>query len=663
MKEKTEIILSILRDRPEHKFTVSELFDEYKNAGGMGDFQNPRKFISDEMNKLANIVKKEKQGRNVFYYYNPEVEYDGDNQRPTQSQLFSSYEAQYIIDSILSSKSISEIGKNALIRKVQANSNVKQSFLQRNNKKIDTYTWTNSEHTDIIYNVEAINEAILDQKIIQFEYTESQPFFKIKVVPWCFRRKGEEVLLCATKTSDFDNKDFWDKFDVYKVERITELKIINNSGEEKSLKNILKSNPNKTHSADKGLEYEYDQDEYRTLPFENLFVNLKTIERARATKKKIRFYYIPAVLGDNSKEAITVSPIDCAFSNSKYMLFALNDRGEVQSFRVEFIDGISIEDQNVAKEIEEIDLALYIIHHSNRSFDRAEFLIPADRLHEVYEEFGFEFKARRVVLEDMSEGSDKKVRTNYSSYKPSTKRLLKIVRGNLPDEFIEFKDMLKVTVQDTTEEEVFRFALTHADAVKVISPPSLRARLINTARFMKNYNEEGITKYDYIYLKYYDAINRKILEYNEETCQDFMDICDIAYDEGQLLKITDVKLSGKEVKSLDIIAKLKGIEYLSLENTEIRNLSELKGFNRLTQLILKNSPIDNWKVLKELPKLSSLEVIGIPTDKDVLLKLKNLKQLTLNGTGIEDASVLLNSPQLPNLAFVIIDGQRYEKKQ
>ena len=188
--------------------------------------------------------------------------------------------------------------------------------------------------------------------------------------------------------------------------------------------------------------------------------------------------------------------------------------------------------------------------------------------------------------------------------------------------------------------------------------------IINGCDIVSN-NEvlELSTKYDYIYLKYYDAINRKILEYNEETCQDFMDICDIAYDEGQLLKITDVKLSGKEVKSLDIIAKLRGIEYLSIENTKIKSLAGLKGFKSLTQLTLENSPIESWDVLKELPNLSFFTVIGIPTDIDILLKLKNLKQLTLNGTGIKDVSALLNNPQLPNLAFVIIDGRRHEKKQ
>ena len=126
------------------------------------------------------------------------------------------------------------------------------------------------------------------------------------------------------------------------------------------------------------------------------------------------------------------------------MLFALNDCGDIKSFRVDFMDCITIEVQAADKEIEKVNIAEHIIHPKKYEF--VEITIPSGHLHKVYEEFGFNLKVEK--------SNDQKEKRNYSEDKPSTKRLIKMINGNLPDEFIENKDMLIVTIEDVNEEDV-----------------------------------------------------------------------------------------------------------------------------------------------------------------------------------------------------------------
>ena len=654
-KARAELIRKIFMSNPRKQFSISELNEEYIKRGG-DKLPNERTQILRAIETIADpLIKKEKVNNKWLFYYDSKNEVPTNDIWKTEDQLiaeerFSEFEAQYIIDSILSCQSFSMIAKQSLAEKIFKHSNVSDEFKEHNLKKLRKFEGIldNSKSETKLKVLRLLSEC-LESEFVEFDYNGEH----ITAFPWCFRLTKNGIVLRATKTEDFENKDFLSRYSNYEVGLISNVKKL----QSQRLKRTIQCKQIDDHIANKGINFTPEENGYWTLPYENVFLNLRKIRDAIKGKKMIRFYYMPFLSVNVFKEAFTVSPIDCAFSNSKYMLYALNNSGVVKSFRVDFMDCLTIENRAIHKETEKVNIAEHIIHH--KKYERVELTIPASHLHKAYEEFGF----RGVTVEETTDENDKKIRENYSKYKPSTKRLIKMINGNPPDEFIESNVMLNVTIEGVNEEDAFRFALTHANAVKVVWPPLLRARIIKTAEFMKAHNEKGVTEEENQCLRYFDAINRKILECNEETRQDFMGICDIAESDGRLMEITDVKLSGKEVKSLDSIAKLRGIEYLSLENTEIRNLSELKGFNRLTQLILKNSPIDNWEVLKELPELSSLEVIGIPTDIDVLLKLKNLKQLTLAGTGIKDAGVLLNNPQLPNLAFVIIDGKRYEKKQ
>lgn len=139
------------------------------------------------------------------------------------SREFESSEIRFLVDAVFSSKSINSKQSRELAKKLSEFLSVYQRKQYKYVYKADELNRTDSK--ELFYNIDIINEAIENNKQIEFDYirngyksinTKKHPY---KVNPYCLiNNQGKYFLVC--------NYDYFDEVGNYKLERIHNIKIL-----------------------------------------------------------------------------------------------------------------------------------------------------------------------------------------------------------------------------------------------------------------------------------------------------------------------------------------------------------------------------------------------------------------------------------------------------
>lgn len=139
------------------------------------------------------------------------------------SREFEPSEIRFLVDAVFSSKSINSKHSRELAKKLS-------EFLSIYQRKQYKYVYKSDElnrtdNKELFYNIDIINEAIENNKQIEFDYirngyksnnTKKHPY---KVNPYCLiNNQGKYFLVC--------NYDYFDEIGNYKLERIHNIKIL-----------------------------------------------------------------------------------------------------------------------------------------------------------------------------------------------------------------------------------------------------------------------------------------------------------------------------------------------------------------------------------------------------------------------------------------------------
>ena len=139
------------------------------------------------------------------------------------SREFEQSEIKFLIDSVFSSKSINSKHSRELAKKLSEFLSIYQRKQYKYVYKADELNRTDSK--ELFYNIDIINEAIENNKQIEFDYIKNgyksnnikkHPY---KVNPYCLiNNQGKYFLVC--------NYDYFDEIGNYKLERIHNIKIL-----------------------------------------------------------------------------------------------------------------------------------------------------------------------------------------------------------------------------------------------------------------------------------------------------------------------------------------------------------------------------------------------------------------------------------------------------
>lgn len=116
-------------------------------------------------------------------------------------------------------------------------------------------------------------------------------------------------------------------------------------------------------------------------------------------------------------------------------------------------------------------------------------------------------------------------------------------------------------------------------------------------------------------------------------------------------KITDLDLSGIDIKSIDGIEYFVNLNSLKLNKTNIENLRPLGNLNKLKKLELNDNKIKDLKPLEKLTKLNSLWLSNnLITNNSTTKNLEPLKDLkALTSLKLDGNSAITDITQLKNL--------------
>ena len=139
------------------------------------------------------------------------------------SREFEPSEIRFLVDAVFSSKSLNSKHSRELAKKISEFLSIYQRKQYKYVYKADELNRTDSK--ELFYNIDIINEAIENNKQIEFDYvrtgfknnnTKKHPY---KVNPYCLiNNQGKYFLVC--------NYDYFDEIGNYKLERIHNTKIL-----------------------------------------------------------------------------------------------------------------------------------------------------------------------------------------------------------------------------------------------------------------------------------------------------------------------------------------------------------------------------------------------------------------------------------------------------
>jgi len=126
-----------------------------------------------------------------------------------------------------------------------------------------------------------------------------------------------------------------------------------------------------------------------------------------------------------------------------------------------------------------------------------------------------------------------------------------------------------------------------------------------------------------------------------------------------LMKIKELDLSGKKIKSIAPLNHLSQLKKLNLSNTQVSDLYPLRNLNKMEVLNLNNTKVDSVTALQYMSKLRKLEFdqTGV-SDISVAENLDSLKSLSFEYTKVADLEPIA---YLENLENIRMSGTKITK--
>jgi len=120
---------------------------------------------------------------------------------------------------------------------------------------------------------------------------------------------------------------------------------------------------------------------------------------------------------------------------------------------------------------------------------------------------------------------------------------------------------------------------------------------------------------------------------------------------SKLINLKSLYISGNKISDISSISNLVNLSILSLSSNQISDISVLSNLTQLTKLYLaNNSSISDFESLTKLTKLVYLNLSGlVKTNLEQIAKCISLKTVVLNGTKIQDYSLLESLKNLTHL--------------
>ncbi|MFI4912454.1 MAG: leucine-rich repeat domain-containing protein [Sedimentisphaeraceae bacterium JB056] len=124
---------------------------------------------------------------------------------------------------------------------------------------------------------------------------------------------------------------------------------------------------------------------------------------------------------------------------------------------------------------------------------------------------------------------------------------------------------------------------------------------------------------------------------------------------ADLLKIKEVSIHDKDIKTLEGLENCYNLEKLELRDCGIEDISCLSSIRKLKYLELSNNPITDLKPLENLARLEFLSLSHFETeDLQPLSNLTDLKELRLSNNEITDITALGSLINLESLSLMIM---------
>jgi hypothetical protein len=125
--------------------------------------------------------------------------------------------------------------------------------------------------------------------------------------------------------------------------------------------------------------------------------------------------------------------------------------------------------------------------------------------------------------------------------------------------------------------------------------------------------------------------------------------------------LRELILSGTQVKNVEVLKGLTGLQTLYLNNTQVQNVEALKGLTGLHTLYLNNTQIQNVEALKGLTGLQTLNLSMTHVQNFEALKgLIGLQTLDLSGTQVQNFQALSGLTGLQTLNLSMTHVQNFE---
>ena len=628
--EESLLVIYILRilkkySSPDKPMTSQDVMERLKEEYSIGDSDKKeaqQKKIRRHLDTLSDfygkgcIVKIKGQttrAGNRWFYDATKDEFAGEEKHTVET--FSEVEVDFLIDIISSSKLLNASSTIGMIDKLLKKTKISEQARIQKLKLIIKEDWTKNINEELVDRKEKIEKIIEAGNNIEFDYNDK---CNIVATPYALVFQDGKYVLKAKVKAEYSS---------FLLEKMHNIK-------------------------PKGYAYEWD-DEYfdevmdidfnendksNNITLENLFLNIPIIKSAIKEKRGIEFKYLSyaihndrVVLEGKDKRVL---PHSLVFNDGKYYLIGIEEESsKIGYFRVDLISTLGYAKEKVKlsewneRFFEEIKRAREVEKHPLMLAGKdipVTFLVLESALDRVIDAFGrnISFKSTNEKKMVPIDSSKQKWYENHS--------LSEITKENLVKVFVR-----------TTSEEAFRWALANADAVELIYPQEIRAKLMKSAAYAKN---KYFATNDDIYFAEINRLRYEICNPKNET-MDFSNI--------NITKYTTYK-------EIDV-ARFK------FKRTDLQDISFVADKEQLRSFYSFENPIKSYLPLSKAPNLQDVSIIFSEVESlDFVPNCRCLRSLTLGGTRVIDPSAIYQplSPQLEYLKLfwgTEIDVEMFKK--
>lgn len=332
----------------------------------------------------------------------------------------------------------------------------------------------------------------------------------------------------------------------------------------------------------------------------NVAISIERFNDAINRGVKVSFDY-NRIGGDKKlhiESKYTISPAHLVFSNGQYFVLGYVDSDDdIHAFRIDKITNPKVIEKIASKKSDAFDArdfaATYVEGHPYMSFGKTESIkirIKASEISRLFDVFGMNVSIPRSEIEKNSE---------------------------------EYTVSLKANSED-----VYRFMLQNTDVAELITPQSLRERLMQAARDARN---RYLTTSEDLYLAEMKKLQSK--QVTDEPDRASMEFSDLDLTKYETFKTVDVS------------------KYYFWK-TKLKDLSFVAGKQFLKCFYSFENPIEDYSYLAKAPNLQDISIVFSEIENlDFVPECRCLRSLTLGGARIKDASAMYQ-PLKPQLEYL-----------